>query len=61
MAYAIDLVQLACEIAAIASATADPETGRQLVKLVDRLLTASGLPLAGNPWSSMIKLEPLRC
>jgi hypothetical protein len=49
MAYAIDLVQLACDIAAIASTTRDPETGRHLVKLVDRLLTASGLPLAGHP------------
>ena len=49
MTYAIDLVQLACDIAAIASTTGDAETGRQLVELVDRLLTASGLPLAGNP------------
>ena len=49
MAYAIDLVQLVCDIAAIASTTGDPETGRQLVDLVDRLLTAAGLPLAGEP------------
>ncbi len=49
MAYAIDLVQLACDIAAIASTTADPETGRRLVELVDRLLTTAGLPLADTP------------
>jgi hypothetical protein len=49
MADAIDLVQLACDIAAIASTTGDPETGRRLVNLVDRLLTTAGLPLAGEP------------
>jgi hypothetical protein len=49
MADAIDLVQLACDIAAIASTIGDPETGRRLVNLVDRLLTTAGLPLAGEP------------
>ena len=49
MADEIDPVELACEIAGIASATGDPETGRRLVNLVDRLLTTAGLPLAGEP------------
>jgi hypothetical protein len=49
MSYAFDMVQLACEIAEIASATRDPETGRRLVNLADQLLTAAGLPLAGKP------------
>jgi hypothetical protein len=49
MAYTFDVVELACEIAEIASATRDPETGRRLVRLADQLLTAAGLPLAGKP------------
>ncbi|MGC1409459.1 MAG: hypothetical protein WA864_11000 [Acetobacteraceae bacterium] len=40
----IDLQQLAYEIAAIASATTDPETGRLLAELVKKLLEAAGLP-----------------
>ena len=49
MADEIDPVEWAYEIARIASATGDPETGRRLVNLVDRLLTTAGLPLAGEP------------
>ena len=49
MAYAFDVVQLACEIAEIASTTEDPETGRRLVNLADQLLTAAGLPLGEEP------------
>ena len=49
LADEIDPGELACEIAGIASTTGDPETGRRLVNLVDRLLTTAGLPLAGEP------------
>ena len=48
MSYAFDMVQLACEIAEIASAIRDSETGRRLVNLADQLLTAAGLPLTGK-------------
>ncbi len=57
MADEIDPVELACEIAEIASTTRDPETGRRLVTLADRLLTPAGLPLAGEAWSTVTRLE----
>jgi|KBSMisStaDraftv2_1062788.scaffolds.fasta_scaffold10805267_1 hypothetical protein len=36
-------VEIADTLAKIASQTTDPETGRQLMELVDRLLTEVGL------------------
>jgi hypothetical protein len=44
MSDRIDVVELAHEIAKIASTTTDPDTGRQLMKLVERLLGQAGLP-----------------
>jgi hypothetical protein len=41
---AIDLVELAHEIATIASTTTDPETGRRLLELVEKLMRVAGLP-----------------
>jgi hypothetical protein len=47
-----DSVSLARELAHIASTTTDPETARQLMELVDRLLTQAGLPpRTGRPLS----------
>ena len=40
----IDVVELAHELARIASTTRDPETGRQLMEVVERILGAAGLP-----------------
>ena len=39
-----DTVELAEVIAGIASRTNEPETARELMQLVDRLLTGAGLP-----------------
>jgi hypothetical protein len=39
-----DIVELATELAGIASATSDPETARRLMVVVERLLAAAGLP-----------------
>lgn len=39
-----DTVELAEVIAKIASRTNEPETARELMHLVDRLLTGAGLP-----------------
>ena len=39
-----DTVELAEVIAGIASRTNEPETARELMQLVDRLLTGTGLP-----------------
>jgi hypothetical protein len=44
MADTIDPVELAQEIAGIASASAEATTARRLLELVDRLLTQAGLP-----------------
>jgi len=44
MSNNIDLLELAHEIASIASTTTDPETGRLLVGLVEKLMQAAGLP-----------------
>ena len=44
MTETIDVVELAHEIAQIASQTSDPETGRQLMEVVERILRAAGLP-----------------
>ena len=57
MADEIDPVELACEIAGIASKTEDPETGRRLVNLVNRLLTTAGLPLADEPGAERSNLN----
>ncbi len=43
MAQNSDIVDLASEIAQIASSTTDPETGLRLMRLVHRLLTEAGL------------------
>jgi hypothetical protein len=40
----LDPVAIADALAAIASRTIDPETGRQLMELVTQLLTDAGLP-----------------
>lgn len=40
----IDIVKLARELAQIASTTVDPETGRLLMEVVERLLKEAGLP-----------------
>jgi hypothetical protein len=40
----MDLLDLADELAEIARVTNDPATGRRLMQLVNRLLTAAGLP-----------------
>jgi hypothetical protein len=48
MSGEMDLVELARALAAIASETKDAETGQQLLQLVDRLLTAAGLPAPRN-------------
>jgi hypothetical protein len=39
-----DTVELAERIARIASQTNEPEIGRELMQIVDRLLTKAGLP-----------------
>ncbi|HTW71560.1 MAG TPA: hypothetical protein VME47_16855 [Acetobacteraceae bacterium] len=44
MRDATDLVELAHEIARIASTTTDPETARLLLELVGQLMQAAGLP-----------------
>jgi hypothetical protein len=46
MSEQISISELAREIATIASATTDAETGRLLTELVGRLLEAAGLPPA---------------
>lgn len=46
MSDKFDVVELARELARIASTTSDPETGRLLLELVDRLLRQAGLPPA---------------
>jgi hypothetical protein len=40
-----DIVELATELAAIASATTDPATARSLMEMVQRLLIEAGLPM----------------
>ena len=44
MTEPIDVVELAHELARIASTTRDPETGRLLMAVVERILQAAGLP-----------------
>ncbi len=44
MTYGLDLLKLADELAEIARTTTDAITGDKLMRLVDRLLTDSGLP-----------------
>ena len=46
MSERIDVVELAHELTKIASATRDPDTGRQLMEVVERILRAAGLPSA---------------
>ena len=49
MANISDAIELAEVLAAIASRTQEAHTGRELMELVDRLLTAAGLPLKPEP------------
>ncbi|HTI79815.1 MAG TPA: hypothetical protein VL614_05130 [Acetobacteraceae bacterium] len=44
MTGAEDFVELARELASIASATTDPAAARRLVEIVERLLSEAGLP-----------------
>jgi hypothetical protein len=44
MSDKIDVVELAHELTKIASTTSDPETSRQLMEVVERILSAVGLP-----------------
>jgi len=44
MTDTIDVVELAHELAEIASTTSDPETGRQLMEVVERIMRVVGLP-----------------
>jgi hypothetical protein len=44
MTVKIDGVELAHELAEIASTTSDPNTGRQLMEIVERIMRAAGLP-----------------
>ncbi len=46
MSTGFDPVEIANAIAKIASETQEPETARQLMELVNRLLTQAGLPSA---------------
>jgi hypothetical protein len=46
MSDKIDVVALAHELTKIASTTSDPDTGRQLMEVVERILRAMGLPPA---------------
>ena len=39
-----DVIELAERLASIASRTNEPEIGRELMQIVDRLLTEAGLP-----------------
>ena len=54
MADTSDPVELAVEIAKIASKTTDPDTALQLGDLMDRLLTEAGLPpLFRGGWANL--------
>ncbi len=44
MAEKIDVAELARDLAKIASTTSDPETGRLLMEIVEKLMRAIGLP-----------------
>lgn len=44
----IDPMELARELARIASTTTDEETGRRLMEIVERILQAAGLPRGGG-------------
>ncbi len=46
MSDKIDVVELAHDLTMIASTTRDPETGRQLMEVVEKILRAAGLPPA---------------
>ena len=48
MSGAEDFVDLARELASLASTTSDPATARQLMKIVERLLGEAGLPPCEN-------------
>ena len=49
LAMHLDPVAIADALAAIASRTQEPETARQLMELIDHLLTAAGLPPEDHP------------
>jgi hypothetical protein len=44
MSIGLDPVKIANTVAEIASKSSEPETARQLMELVNRLLTQAGLP-----------------
>lgn len=44
MTEPLDVVELAHELTRIASTTRDPDTGRALMEVVERILRAAGLP-----------------
>lgn len=44
MSDPLDVLELARELARLASTTSDQETGRRLMELVERLLRTAGLP-----------------
>jgi hypothetical protein len=46
MSDKIDVMELAHELTKIASTTRDPETGRQLIEVLEKILGAMGLPPA---------------
>ena len=48
MSGRMDIVELAREIAKIASATKDEETARLLLGIVERLLRSAGLPSSND-------------
>jgi hypothetical protein len=45
MADNIDIVELAHELAKIASETSDKDTGLRLMEVVEKILRATGLPV----------------
>ena len=48
MAAITNLAELARALAEIASQTADADTAKRLMALVDRLMTEAGVPLASD-------------
>jgi hypothetical protein len=48
MVGTIDIMELARQIAKIASSTTDPETGHQLMEILEMLMRSAGLPLGSS-------------